>query len=100
MSRFVNVMEWQFGDGSSGSSAGLSNESSGLSNGLGALTASPQVNIAQDKKRMKLKLAIYAAAQFKDKFPDLPAAAINVDPENRLDPTISDDRFNKLIKSP
>jgi hypothetical protein len=88
--RFVNVREWEFGDGSS-ESAGLNVDNSGLLN---------TPNDKAVKKRMKLKLSIYSAAQFKDKFPDLPSASIMEVPENRLDPTISDDQFNKLLESP
>jgi Tfp pilus assembly protein PilO len=81
--RLINVKEWQFGDGSGGSSVPV-----------------PQVNDTTDKKRLKLKLSIYAAAQFKDKFPDLPPVSVAGNPENRLDPTIPDDQFNKLLESP
>jgi Tfp pilus assembly protein PilO len=81
--RFVNVKEWQFGDGSSGLSAPLL-----------------QVIDTPDKKRIKLTLSIYSATQFKDKFPDLPPVSITRNPDHRLDPTISDDQFNKLLESP
>jgi hypothetical protein len=98
--RIVNVKEWEFGDGSSGSSAGLNTDISSMFNDLGAAASPvPQANDTSVKKRIKLKLSIYSSTQFKDKFPDLPPASVK-DPENRLDPTISDDQFNKLLESP
>jgi Tfp pilus assembly protein PilO len=94
--RFVSVREWDFGDGSTGAS--VDQTINGILSDPPASGALP-VNDSLNKKRIKLKLSIYSAAQFKGKFPDLPPISIKKDPENRLDPTLTDDQYNKILDS-
>jgi hypothetical protein len=90
--RFVSVKEWQFADVST-----LTDTNSLL----GQITVPAADLPANDinKKRFKLKLSIYSAVQYKDKFPDLPPVIVTDVPENRLDPTITDIQFNKLLET-
>jgi Tfp pilus assembly protein PilO len=90
--RFVNMKEWQFGDDST------LTDPKDL---LGQIMASASGLPANDtnKKRIKLKLSIYSAVQYKDKFPDLPPVSVTENPASRLDPTIPDHQFNKLLES-
>jgi Tfp pilus assembly protein PilO len=91
--RFVNIKEWQFGDVST-----LMDTKSLLGQIMAPASDIPANETS--KKRIKLKLSIYSALQYKDKFPDLPPVSVTEDPENRADPTISDNQFNKLLGSP
>jgi Tfp pilus assembly protein PilO len=96
--QFVNIKEWQLGDSSS-------NDALGQNAGIGGLTnhsltpSATHTSEAQDKKTITLKLSLYSAAQYKEKFQDIPPVSITEEPEKRSDPTIPDERYNKLLES-
>jgi Tfp pilus assembly protein PilO len=87
---FVNSKEWVFSDGSAIIAAGQN---------INPYLLSPDAANIQVKQRIKIKFTIYNANQFKNKFPDLPPISITEQPEKRLDPTIPDTRYYKLLDS-
>lgn len=82
LERLVKVNQWhlQYGNNSTEKKA---NESSAA--------VSNQVNVS-------MKLVIYSAKGFSDKFKDLPQLSVS-DGANRLDPTWSDEQFRALMQS-
>jgi hypothetical protein len=88
--RLVNSKEWVFSEGSAVVAAGQIIDPS--------LLSSETLGV-QDKQRIKIKFTLYSASQYKDKFPDLPPISIKEDTEKRLDPTIPDIRYYKLLDS-
>jgi Tfp pilus assembly protein PilO len=88
--RFVNSKEWVFSDGSAVVAAGQN---------IDPLLLSPEAVGIQVKQRIKIKFTIYSAYQYKNMFPDLSPLSITEDPEKRLNPTIPDTRYYKLLDS-
>jgi Tfp pilus assembly protein PilO len=88
--RFVNSKEWVFSDGSAVVAAGQN---------IDPLLLSPEAVGIQIKQRIKIKFTIYSAYQYKNMFPDLSPLSITEDPEKRLNPTIPDTLYYKLLDS-
>ena len=96
--RLVKIKAWKFsGSSSVGSQSTTTNN---LANDLLSLAPKQQQDIKSSvTKVMDITITLFSAKQFIGKFPDLPPISIMEEPERRLDPTISDDNFNKILET-